>query len=100
MRARLHPRYTFQTVKKRTAPAFESALAELEQLVVRMERGEMPLEEALATFQRGLALAKDCQVALQQAEQQIRMLSPQANPDEAGDVELEEEQETDLDDEP
>ena len=86
-------------MKKRTAPAFESALAELEQLVVRMERGEMPLEEALATFQRGLALAKDCQVALQQAEQQIRMLSPdatQAAPDDSDD---DEQQESDLDDE-
>ena len=56
----------------------------------------MPLEEALATFQRGLALAKDCQVALQQAEQQIRMLSPDA----AAPGDEEDEQEADLDDEP
>ena len=86
-------------MKKRTAPAFESALAELEQLVVRMERGEMPLEEALATFQRGLALAKDCQVALQQAEQQIRMLSPDAGQAALEDSEDDEQQESDLDDE-
>ena len=87
-------------MKKRTAPAFESALAELEQLVVKMERGEMPLEEALATFQRGLALAKDCQVALQQAEQQIRMLSPEPPGDAVAPGDEEDEQESDLDDEP
>lgn len=87
-------------MKKRTAPVFESALAELEQLVVRMERGEMPLEEALATFQRGLTLAKDCQVALQQAEQKIRMLSPGAESAETADGEPQDEQEPDLDDEP
>ena len=87
-------------MKKRTAPPFESSLADLEQLVVRMERGEMPLEEALATFQRGLALAKECQVALQQAEQQVRMLSPGAPAGAEASADEDDEQEPDLDDEP
>ncbi len=62
-------------MKKRTAPQFETALAELEQLVVRMERGEMSLEDALATFERGIALARECQGALREAEQKIQLLS-------------------------
>ena len=87
-------------MKKRTAPPFENSLADLEQLVVRMERGEMPLEEALATFQRGLALARECQVALQQAEQQIRMLSPDAPASGGVSPDEDDEQEPDVDDEP
>jgi exodeoxyribonuclease VII small subunit len=62
-------------VKKRSAPQFETALAELEQLVVRMERGELSLEEALQTFERGIALTRECQSALRDAEQKIQLLS-------------------------
>ncbi len=39
-------------------PSFETALAELEKIVARMEAGELSLEEALATHKRGLELAK------------------------------------------
>ena len=62
-------------MKKRSAPQFETALAELEQLVVRMERGELSLEEALQTFERGIALTRECQSALRDAEQKIQLLS-------------------------
>mgnify|MGYP006282901675 FL=1 len=60
----------------------------------------MPLEEALATFQRGLTLAKECQVALQQAEQQVRMLSPDEPAGAEASADEDDEQEPDLDDEP
>lgn len=62
-------------MKKKSAVQFEPALAELEQLVVRMERGDMSLEDALQTFERGIALARDCQTALREAEQKIELLS-------------------------
>lgn len=58
------------------APAdFEKALAELESLVARMEEGELTLETSLKEFERGIALARQCQQALQQAEQKVRMLT-------------------------
>jgi exodeoxyribonuclease VII small subunit len=62
-------------VKKRPAPNFEADLAELEQLVARMERGDLTLEEAIGTFERGVALARSCQQALRDAEQKVQQLS-------------------------
>lgn len=60
---------------------FESALAELEQLVEQMEQGELSLEESLQQFERGIALTRACQQALQAAEQKVQILlneTPQA----------------------
>jgi exodeoxyribonuclease VII small subunit len=56
------------------APSFEESLAELEQLVERMEQGQLPLEEALKLFERGIQLTRGCQKALQDAEQKVRIL--------------------------
>jgi exodeoxyribonuclease VII small subunit len=53
---------------------FEQSLAELEQLVEKMEQGELPLEQALQQFERGIELARGCQNALQQAEQKVEIL--------------------------
>lgn len=55
-------------------PNFEKALTELEQIVERMEQGELPLEESLKQFERGIALTRSCQTALQQAEQKVEIL--------------------------
>jgi len=66
-------------VKKRRTQNFEADLAELEQLVARMERGDLPLEEALGTFERGMALARACQQALRDAEQTVQRLSAGAS---------------------
>ena len=54
--------------------SFESALAELESLVSRMESGELPLKESLAAYKRGAALLAYCQAALKDAEQQVQVL--------------------------
>lgn len=54
---------------------FESALEQLEGLVTRMERGEQSLEESLRDYEQGIALARRCQNALEQAEQRVRMVS-------------------------
>jgi exodeoxyribonuclease VII small subunit len=56
------------------APDFERALAELEGLVERLEQGDLPLDEALSTFERGVALTRDCQVSLQAAQQKVEIL--------------------------
>lgn len=55
-------------------PDFERALAELEATVDALEHGELSLEEALKQFERGVALARDCQAALKQAEQKVEIL--------------------------
>jgi exodeoxyribonuclease VII small subunit len=57
---------------------FEAALEELETLVTRMEEGELPLEEALKQFERGIRLTRDCQKALREAEQKVDLLMEQA----------------------
>ena len=55
-------------------PDFEQALGELEQLVERLERGDLPLDEALKTFERGVALTRHCQGALKAAQQKVEIL--------------------------
>jgi exodeoxyribonuclease VII small subunit len=55
-------------------PTFETALAELEKIVESMEAGQMPLEQSLAAYKRGAELLKFCQSALQDAQQQVKVL--------------------------
>jgi exodeoxyribonuclease VII small subunit len=55
-------------------PSFEAALAELEKIVASMEAGQMPLEQSLAAYKRGAELLKLCQSALQDAQQQVKIL--------------------------
>jgi exodeoxyribonuclease VII small subunit len=65
-------------------PDFERALAELEATVDALEHGELSLEDALKQFERGVALARECQVALKQAEQKVEILlnkNPTADPE-------------------
>lgn len=54
---------------------FEAAMAELEGLVERMEAGDLPLEETLKQFERGVTLTRQCQSALKEAEQKVQILS-------------------------
>ena len=55
-------------------PDFEQALAELEALVTRLERGDLPLEDALKTFERGVELTRHCQGSLKAAQQRVEIL--------------------------
>ncbi len=59
-------------------PDFEKALAELEALVERLERGDLPLDEALKSFERGVALTRHCQASLQAAQQKVEILLKRA----------------------
>ncbi|WP_411727092.1 exodeoxyribonuclease VII small subunit [Methyloglobulus sp.] len=60
--------------KKKTSTSFEDALAELERLVNRLERGDLSLEETLQSFEHGVNLTRTCQKALLEAEQKVRIL--------------------------
>lgn len=53
---------------------FEGAMRELEELVDRMEQGDLSLEQSLKDFERGVALTRTCQQALQEAEQKVQIL--------------------------
>jgi exodeoxyribonuclease VII small subunit len=57
-----------------TAPDFEKSLQELEKLVSQLERGDLPLAESLALFEKGVGLTRSCHAALSQAQQRVEML--------------------------
>lgn len=60
--------------KSQPPQSLEAALAELEKIVSSMEEGELPLERSLAAYKRGAELLKYCQAALQDAQQQVKVL--------------------------
>jgi exodeoxyribonuclease VII small subunit len=62
---------------------FEHSLDELEQLVAKMEGGELSLDESLASFERGIGLFRHCQQSLEQAELRVRLLLDPDAPDSA-----------------
>ena len=64
---------------------FENSLDELEKLVERMEDGELSLDDSLRTYERGIALYRNCQAALEQAELRVKLLYDPESPDEAED---------------
>ncbi len=53
---------------------FEQNLEDLETLVSDMESGELSLEDSLAAFEKGIKLTRECQTALQKAEQKVQKL--------------------------
>jgi exodeoxyribonuclease VII small subunit len=59
-------------------PDFESAMRDLEELVDRLEQGDLSLEESLAAFERGVLLTRACQTALKEAEQKVEILLKKA----------------------
>ena len=54
---------------------FEKALAELEDIVKRLERGDVPLEDSIAIYERGEALKKHCETLLKRAETRIEKIT-------------------------
>jgi len=60
--------------KPEKLPDFEQSLTELEALVAKLEQGDVPLEEALKTFERGVALTRQCQTSLRNAQQKVEVL--------------------------
>lgn len=66
------------------APKFDQGMAELERIVARLEAGELPLEEALAAFEAGIALVRQLHQRLTEAEARIDVLTRDA----AGELQL------------
>lgn len=54
---------------------FEDALRELEQVVGKLERGEVPLDESIALYERGADLKKRCEAKLKEAEEKVAKLT-------------------------
>ena len=73
--------------------SFEASLEELERIVRELEQGELPLERSLELFEQGVALSRECQERLNQAERRIEILmrdnkgQPAARPFEPGETE-------------
>lgn len=57
-----------------TALSFEKAVAELESIVNRLERGDVALDESIAIYERGEALKKHCETLLSAAENRIEKI--------------------------
>jgi exodeoxyribonuclease VII small subunit len=60
--------------KSQKPQGFESAMAELEQIVADMEAGKLSLEDSLAAYKRGADLLSFCRSKLEDAQQQVRVL--------------------------
>ncbi len=58
-----------------TAPSFEAALVSLEEIVSELEEGQVGLADALARYEQGVKLLKQCYELLQHAERRIELLS-------------------------
>ncbi len=54
---------------------FEAAIAELESIVKKLEEGDLPLEQSLALYERGVQLSRFCHAKLEAAERRIEVLS-------------------------
>jgi exodeoxyribonuclease VII small subunit len=65
------------TRKKAESLTFEQSMQELETLVTKMEQGDLPLEDALQSFERGIQLARHSQQKLKDAEQKVQILTSQ-----------------------
>jgi exodeoxyribonuclease VII small subunit len=59
-------------------PSFEAVLAELEQLVEKMESGDLSLDASMAAYKRGTELVKQCAAQLEAAQEQLKVLEGDA----------------------
>lgn len=68
------------------AKTFEESLDQLEAIVRKLEDGDLPLEESLELFEKGVKLSRDCKERLASAERRIEVLMKESN----GELKLEE----------
>lgn len=62
------------TTTRKKSPDLEKSLTQLEEIVQELEEGDLPLEQALKQFEKGVKLSRDCQTALRAAEQRVKIL--------------------------
>jgi len=65
-------------VTKPEEPTFEQALLQLEQIVQKLEKGELPLEDSLKLYEEGIRLSRLCHGKLEEAEGRIEVLMKDA----------------------
>ncbi|MFO7582717.1 exodeoxyribonuclease VII small subunit [Guyparkeria sp.] len=79
-------RISSQTIEEGAPSAiaqYEKALGELEQIVARLEQGDQSLEQSLQDYERGIRLERQCQKALDEAEQRVNALNDSPAEDDA-----------------
>jgi len=64
--------------------SFEQAIKELTSIVEKIEQGEIPLQDSLAQYEKGMALIKHCRTILQKAEQRIEKISKEETTENRG----------------
>ena len=67
------------TKKKNEPRKFEELIEELEKVVDALEGGNLPLEEAMETFRRGVEISKECHRRLDEAERKVKLLRRRAS---------------------
>ncbi len=55
--------------------SFEAAMAELEKVVTRLERGDVALDDSIALYERGAELKKRCEAKLKEAEEKVAAIT-------------------------
>ena len=68
--------------------SFEDALRELEQVVAKLESGDVPLDESITLYERGAALKKRCEAKLKDAEEKVAKLTVDAEGNPTGTAPL------------
>lgn len=72
-----------------TELSFEQAMAELEQVVGRLERGDVALDESITLYERGAKLKKRCETKLKEAEEKVAAITLDAEGNPTGTVPVE-----------
>ena len=67
--------------KKTKKINYETSVAELEATITKMEQGDMSLEDALQSFEKGVRLSRECQQLLAEAEQRVTLLTADGEED-------------------
>ncbi len=62
-----------------TEMSFEQAMAELEQVVGQLEKGDVPLEDSIKLYERGAQLKKHCETKLKEAEEKVAQIVTDAD---------------------
>ncbi len=70
---------SYKEVKNVAAKSFEKSIEELSEIVEKLERGDVSLEESLTLFEKGVKLSKACQKILDEAEKKVSVLVADEN---------------------